>query len=233
MSRRAVPYVFAVALAAACHGAAAQTTTTTVPPDIVVQQLAPQLVVFAGSPQNFQNLVNGLAQGTPIQLTTVFPNGSTQVVSFTPTGPLTPTQIAQVLESTRQSLIGLGIANPTAEQLANALTGGGVPTPLGRTPLAVPVSPTVQAQTNSAAVGATAPTPTNPVNVQLIPSATPPARVSTSDSPIPAGATSRTPTLGNVSNTPTQPVATPTPPPAQPAQMQRPPAAPTAPRQMR
>ena len=230
MSRRAVPYVFAAALAVACQGAAGQTTI--VPPDSLVQQLAPQLVVFAGSPQNFQSLVNGLAQGTPIQLTTVLPNGSTQLVTFTPTGGLTPTQIAQVLESTRQSLIGLGIGNPTGEQIANALTGGAVPTSTGSLARA-PVSPTLQAQTNSAAAGATAPTPTTPVNVQLIPSATPPAQVNTSDSPIPAGATSRTPILGNVSNTPTPPVATSTPPPVQPAQMNRLPATPTAPRQMR
>ena len=210
MSRRAVPYVFALALAAVCPGAAGQTTT--VPPDAVVQQLAPQLVTFAGSLQNFQNLVNGLAQGTPIQLTSVLPNGSTQLVSFTPAAALTPTQIAQVLESARQQLIGLGIASPNGEQIANVLAGGSVPTALGR----APVSPTLQTQTNSAATGASAPTPTNPVNVQLIPSATPPARVNTSDSPIPAGATSRTPIVGNVSNTPVPPVATRTPPPATP-----------------
>jgi hypothetical protein len=209
MSRRA-RYALAVLLAAACHGAGAQTTT--VSPDAVVQQLAPQLVAFAGSPQNFQNLVTGLAQGTPIQLTTVLPNGFTQLVSFTPTGTLAPTQIAQVLESTRQQLIGLGIGNPTGEQIANALAGGNVPTALGRSP----VSPALQAQGNTAAAGATGPTPTNPVNLQLIPSAAPPARINTSDSPIPAGATSRSPVLGNVSNTPTA-LATPTTEPARPA----------------
>lgn len=227
MPRRAIPYVFAVALAAACHGAVAQTAT--VPPDTVVQQLAPQLVTFAGSLQNFQSLVNGLAQGTPVQLTTILPNGSTQLVSFTPAGPLTPTQIAQVLEGTRQQLIGLGIANPTGEQIANALSGSTVPTPVGR----APVSPAMQAQSNSAAMGASAATPANPVNVQLIPSATPPARINTSDSPTPAGATSRTPVFGNVSDTPTPPVATPTPQPAQPAQMAPRPGTAAAPRQMR
>lgn len=227
MSPRAIPCVFALALAAVCHGAAAQTTA--VPPDAVVQQLAPQLVTFTGSLQNFQSLVNGLAQGTAVQLTTTLPNGSTQVVSFTPAGPLTPTQIAQLLERTRQQLIGLGIANPTGEQIANALSGGSVPTALGR----APASPAIQAQTNSAAMGATAATPPNPVNVQLIPSATPPARINTSDSPMPAGATSRTPVFGNVSDTPTPPVATPTPQPAQPAQMAPRPATAPAPRQMR
>jgi hypothetical protein len=227
MSRPA-RYFFAGVIAAACHATAAQQTTV-VPPETLVQQLAPQLVAFAGSPLNFQNLVNGLAQGTPIQLTTVLPNGSTQVVSFTPAGTLTATQIAQVLEATRQQLIGLGIGNPTGEQIANALVGTAVPTPLGRAPL----SPTLQSQSNIAATGSTAPTPTTPVNVQLTPSATPPARINTSDSLTPAGATSRTPVLGNVSDTPTPPVATTTPQAAQPAQMAPPAAAAPGMRPMR
>ena len=55
------------ALAIACHGALAQTV---VPPTVTVQRIAPQLVGFAGSPANFQSLVNGLSQGTPVQLVT-------------------------------------------------------------------------------------------------------------------------------------------------------------------
>lgn len=197
MSRRAARCLLAAALAAVCHGVAAQDGSPA--PALVVQQLAPQLLAFAGSQQNFQNLVNGLAQGAPIQLSTVLPNGLTQLSSFTPTGgALTPLQIAQVLESTRQQLIGLGIGNPTGEQIAAALTGTNVPTQL---------SPTAQTQNN-------------PVSVQVLPNAavgaTAPPRINTSDSPVPAGATSRTPVLGNVSNTPIPPVATPNPPAAQP-----------------
>jgi hypothetical protein len=192
MPRRAARYVIAAALAAACHAAGAQDGSPA--PATVVQQLAPQLLAFAGSQQNFQNLVTGLSQGTPVQLTSVLPSGLNQVVSFTPSGTLTPVQIAQVLESTRQQLIGLGIANPTGEQIGAALTGGTIPTPL---------SPTAQAQNS-------------PVSVQVVPGAasgaTAPPRINTSDSPVPAGATSRTPVLGNVSNTPTPPAATPTPP---------------------
>jgi len=129
------PRLFLAALALACQGAFAQTftttTTTTTTPAISVQRLAPQLVAFAGSQANFQNLVTGLAQGTPVQLVSVLPDGSAQVVSFTPTGALTAEQIAQTLEAARQRLIGLGIATPTAEQLATALVGGTVPTALG------------------------------------------------------------------------------------------------------
>src|SRR5688572_18498314 len=92
-------------LALASHGALAQTA---VPPTLSVQRLAPQLVAFAGSQSNFQNLVTGLAQGTPIQLITVLPDGVTQLVTFTPAAPMSPTEIAQLLETARQQLIGLG-----------------------------------------------------------------------------------------------------------------------------
>jgi hypothetical protein len=219
-------------LAVACHGALAQTTTP--PPAVTVQNIAPQLVAFTGSFGNFQNLVNGLAQGAPVQMSTVLPDGSVQLVSFTPTAPLSPVQIAQTLEASRQQLIGLGIATPTAQQLAVALTGGTVPTALGGAqvngalnPQSTP-SPAAQVQANiGAGAGATAAT-SPAVNVQTIPAATPPAtlpgavttpavsgstvigtsnslgvsdslgttplaapRFNTSDSPVPAGATSR------------------------------------------
>ena len=208
------PRLFLAALALACQGAFAQTftTTTTTTPAISVQRLAPQLVAFAGSQANFQNLVTGLAQGTPVQLVTVLPDGSAQVVSFTPSGTLTTEQIAQTLEAARQRLIGLGIATPTAEQLATALVGGTVPTALGGAAVtgALPQtqpSPAAQVQGNLgiAGAGGTTPpaaTPTT-VNVQTIPATTNAGaagttalaapRTATSDSPIPAGATSRSP----------------------------------------
>src|SRR3954468_6630870 len=49
-----------------------------------VQLIAPQLVGFAGSDANFQSLVLGLAQGTPITLVTPLPGGLVQVATFTP-----------------------------------------------------------------------------------------------------------------------------------------------------
>jgi hypothetical protein len=199
--------LLAAALVTACHATLAQAPA--VPPAVSVQRLAPQLVSFAGSEANFQILVNGLANGTPVQLFTVLPNGFVQNVSFTPTAALTPTQVAQILETARQQLIALGIGAPTAEQLGFALMGGVVPTALGgtqvpgalnaQTPQSLP-SPAAQIQGQSSA-GATAPTTTvtNSVNVQTTPgtpgtttgaTATPP-RPNTSDSAIPAGATSR------------------------------------------
>jgi hypothetical protein len=212
-------------LAIASHGALAQTA---VPPTLTVQRLAPQLVAFAGSLNNFQNLVTGLAQGTPVQLITVLPDGFAQLVTFTPAAARSPTDIAQLLETARQQLIGLGIGTPTAEQIGIALMGGIVPTALGGSQVAGALnaqstpSPAVQIQsaagattstTPSAATGtltAAVPGVTNAVNVQLVPNTVPPGaptsatavqRVNTSDSPIPAGATSRTPPPAPVTST--------------------------------
>ena len=176
------------ALFIGCQSVSAQTS---VPPTVTVQQLAPQLVPFAGSQANFQNLVTGLAQGTPVQLFSVLPDGSTQVASFTPAGPVPVAQIPSLLENTRQQLIGLGIATPTAQQLALALTGGAVVPPT----LAAEnrPSPAVQAQSHV----------TPGINAAAATSAEAAARVNTSDSPLPPGATSRTP----VPSTPTTPGA--------------------------
>lgn len=112
-----------------------QTLPSTLPLStaLEVQRIAPQLVAFAGGEANFQNLVNGLASGIPVTLTTVLPGGATQVVNFTPAGTMTTLQIAQTLESVRQSLISRGIATPSAQQIATAIAGGALPTPAGTT----------------------------------------------------------------------------------------------------
>lgn len=220
MPCRPAGFALAAALAMACHGAVlAQTdtnTTTTVPAASTVTQLAPQLIQFAGSQTNFESLVNGLAQGTQVQITTVLPEGFTQIVTFTPTTTLTPTQIAQTLETTRQQLIGLGIGAPTAEQIGVALMGGRLPTALGGTQVAGTLPPA-----QNAATGATSAL-TNSVNVQLVPNATTTTtqttattsgvvRNNTSDSNAPAGVTSRSPAPANTSNSPT---GSPAPPPS-------------------
>ena len=198
--------ILVAALAIACHGAMAQTeTASTVPAPLAVQRLAPQLVAFAGSETNFQNLVNGLANGTPVQLTSTLSNGFSQTVTFTPSQLGSPAQIAQILEAARQQLIGLGIGAPSAEQIGFTLMGGLVPTPLGGTQVsglanaqATTSAPSraAQIQQQQAGAGATAATPpvTSAVNVQTTPTAatttvTTPRQ--TSDSLIAPGATSR------------------------------------------
>ncbi len=106
-------------------------TQNQVSPVVQVQGLAPQLVPFAGGDVNFANLVNGLFFGLPVTLTTPIGPGVTQVTSFTPTGTLTALQIAQLLESARQTAIANGIAAPTSQQVAVILNGGALPTPAG------------------------------------------------------------------------------------------------------
>ena len=184
--------VVAAALAVVCHGAAAQATIS---PVVSVQQIAPQLVTFAGSQINFESLVNGLALGTPVQLVSVLPTGATQTVTFTPSGTLNANQIARVLEATRQQLIGLGISSPTAQQLGAALVGGTVPTAFGGSPVAGALNPG-----SAAGAGATAPSPARQLQVQIQPGGVPSAPASTSafpgslsTSPIAAGTTSRSP----------------------------------------
>ncbi|HEY6822505.1 MAG TPA: hypothetical protein VI321_10845, partial [Burkholderiales bacterium] len=84
-----------------------------------------------GSAANFQNLATGLVQGTPIILSGVTADGLLQTVTITPSRAMTATQAAQTLEATRQLLISRGIAQPSAQQIGVALTGGALPTPLG------------------------------------------------------------------------------------------------------
>jgi hypothetical protein len=105
-----------------------------------VELLAPQLVAFAGSSANFESLVNGLTQGTPVTLTTVAADGTLQIVTFSTTRNLSPVEAARTLESARQSLISRGIAAPNAQQIAVALVGGAAPIQV-RTELAAPPAP--------------------------------------------------------------------------------------------
>ena len=122
--------------AAAAAQSTGPTTTTVSPASQQVQLLAPQLVAFTGSTGNFDSLVTGLAQGTPVTLTTVGADGLVQIVTFVPGTTQTPADIARNLESARQNLISRGVANPTAQQLAVALVGGTLTTVGGNNLLA-------------------------------------------------------------------------------------------------
>lgn len=150
---KTVALLFSLALSISAFAQTAAVNTQTLPSattlalPLEVQRLAPQLIAFAGSDANFQNLVNGLASGTQVTLTTAGATG-TQTVTFTPTGAMTAQQIAQTLENVRQSLISRGIATPSAQQLATAITGG---------PLLTPAGPVVQV---NGVVGTTAATHT-------------------------------------------------------------------------
>jgi hypothetical protein len=69
---------------------------------------------------------------------------------------LTPGQLAQMLQLANQQLASLGIANPTAEQLSIALSGGVLTTPVGAITLQGVLA---AAAVGSAAAGGTAPAP--------------------------------------------------------------------------
>jgi len=178
--------VLAAALAFSTHVLAQALETQTLPqsqisPALEVQRLAPQLVAFAGGDANFQSLVNGLAQGTPITLA-----DGTQVVSFTPGSTMSAAQIAQTLEKVRQQLIARGIAAPTAQQLAIILTGGALPTTLGTTPVTGVVPASTPITTSTAAQQS----PAAALQKGMSPAAaggTPPVRSNVSDSPFPRG----------------------------------------------
>lgn len=158
-------FLLATALLAPALALAQTTTTTTtvigVPPSLQVMRLGPQLVTFVGGRANFDNLVNGLSLGQTVTLTTPLPNGQTQVVTFTPQGTLTPIQIAQTLETARQSLISRGVAAPTAQQVAVTLTGGALPTATGNVQVTA-LLPTVPTTDNTAAAGGTTTTVATP-----------------------------------------------------------------------
>lgn len=151
---------------------AAAFAQTSVSPAQQVQLLAPQLVPFAGSPGNFDSLVNGLTTGVPVTLVTIATDGTLQIVTFTPGTALTAGDTARLLETARQNLIVRGIAAPTAQQIAASLLGGTVPTPSGTAALTgvltgATTSPTpVQVRTDSAAPGSTPAANISPAQLQ-------------------------------------------------------------------
>ena len=207
------------ALGIPCFALAQAQPPVGVPPAIEVFRLAPQLLPFAGSEENFRNLVGGLAQGTGVTLTTVTANGVTEVVSFTPTtAALSALQVAQTLEAARQQLIASGIGAPTGQQIAVALMGGVLTTPLGGTTLngtLSQLSPAAQIQSrlSGAQPGLVTSGVTDAISVQLERAPlesvqTLPPR-NTSDSRI-SGNTSDSPTLGvqtRIAPPPTTPAA--------------------------
>lgn len=152
-----------------------------VPIALQVQRLAPQLLAFAGSQGNFENLVNGLALGVPVTLTTVGADGVVQTVTFVSPGSAVsdPAEIARTLEATRQQLIASGVATPTAQQLGELISGTTVPVTVGT----IPTPPA------AAAAGGTLPSPAQQIQSRNAPVA---PRVNTSDSRV----------VGNTSDSP-------------------------------
>jgi len=197
--------ILLAAFALTLSSAHAQLVTSPVSPALEVRRLAPQLVAFAGGETNFANLVNGLALGVPVTLTTPTTAGGVQAFSFAPAGTMTPLQIAQLLESARQSLIARGVATPNAQQLGAMLTSGN-PLVSSATPAG---APTIATQSPAVAIqGATAPAPgpnaaagssTRNVSDSPFPrgiSDTPPLPVPGVRTPVPGTTTNASPLVG-------------------------------------
>lgn len=149
------PLLAAFAVLALCPAALAQTTLS--PSTQQVQQVAPQLIAFAGSSGNFESLVTGLTTGAAVTLTTVAADGSLQIVTFTPITAVSPGDAARLLETARQNLISRGIAAPTGTQLAASLMGGTVSTVSGTSALTGVLTGTTSSPTPVVARNDTAP----------------------------------------------------------------------------
>jgi hypothetical protein len=91
---------------------------------LLVAACAPAFAQDAFSPENVKSLVDGYATGAPVRLAATNASGATRVVGFVPRERLTPKQTAARLERARRDLERLGIAQPSVDQLAAALTGG-------------------------------------------------------------------------------------------------------------
>ncbi len=94
---------------------------------------APQLVAFAGSPENFYSLVVGLTEGKPARLAAPAAGGFSRVTTINAPARLSAADTAALLERARQNLEFLGVAQPTPEQISAALAGGLLVTPTGST----------------------------------------------------------------------------------------------------
>ena len=139
---------FALAvLIAGANLAHAQVAVQAQDPVQTVVQLAPQLVAFAGSAENFYGLVVALTQGVPGRLSAPAAAGGFRRITALSSSPrLSAAQAAAVLERARQDLALLGIVQPVPEQIIVALAGGVLDTPTGRTQMRAALPPSVRLQ---------------------------------------------------------------------------------------
>jgi len=114
-----------------------------------VLQAAPQLVRFAGSPENFYNLVIGLTEGRPARLAAPAADGFIRITAISTPVRLSAADAAARLELARQGLEQIGIPQPTPPQIAAALVGGVVDTPSGSTQMRGVLPQAARAQVRS------------------------------------------------------------------------------------
>ena len=91
------------------------------------KQISPDFVTFAGSSANADSLVGGLRSGTPITLSSTDSAGVTTTNTFSPaTGSMGNGNVRIALLLAKQQLAGVGITQPTAQQIQASLIGGDV-----------------------------------------------------------------------------------------------------------
>jgi hypothetical protein len=116
MKREILAAVLAAALLASGAASAAEP-----------KQISPDFVTFAGSPANADSLVGGLRSGTPITLSSTDSAGVTTTNTFSPaTGSMGNGNVRIALLLAKQQLAGVGITQPTAQQIQASLIGGDV-----------------------------------------------------------------------------------------------------------
>jgi hypothetical protein len=81
---------------------------------------------------NLQNLLAGLINGGEVRLITPLTTGMLQVTNFRVPVRMTAAEAAAYVDRARQELWTLGVAQPSAEQIARMLAGGPLETPAGR-----------------------------------------------------------------------------------------------------
>jgi hypothetical protein len=133
---------------------------------------------------NLQNLLTGLANGTPVTLVTPLTTGMLQVTSFRSPARMTAPDAAGYVDRAKQQLAFLGVQQPTAEEIARMLAGGPLVVPAGNVTVpgilnlaGVPASITSQvvaagtpipAYGNTSAAGGSAPALPVPAREQAI-----------------------------------------------------------------
>jgi hypothetical protein len=91
------------------------------------KKISSDFTPFAGSPENADSLVTGLRSGSDITLSFTDPAGVTTTNTFTPaTGNMGNGNVRIALVLARQQLAGVGITQPTGEQIQASLIGGDV-----------------------------------------------------------------------------------------------------------
>ena len=140
--KRQILIAASAALVASPIGAAAQTDETKVHATQAAQmdslatsqggakvsgKISSDFLQFSGSTANADGLVGGLRNGTAVTLSSTDPKGITTSTTFTPpTGKMGYGNVYTSLALAKQQLAGLGITEPTAQQIQAALVGGTV-----------------------------------------------------------------------------------------------------------